>query len=239
MEKRIIQFADRQVEYYLARKKMKCMRMRIKEDGRLILSCPLYTPLYQINGFIEKNLDWITVKTKEMKDRPRPEAREYVTGEKFLFCGEECVLTVFEGKRDCVQKIGGSLLMTLKDKDDHDKKRKLIDSWYKKNTEKVFKERFEYCTTMYRHLFPDNYTLKIRRMKARWGSCMINQKTVVLNSQLIYADIKYLDYVILHELCHFHYKNHDKDFYGLLEKLSPDYKILRKNLTNFYINYSH
>lgn len=238
MERRIAQFADRQVEYYLARKKMKCMRMRIKEDGRIVLSCPVYTPLYQINGFIEKNLDWIASKTKEIAARPKPEKRRYLTGEKFLFCGEECLLAVVRGDREKVEKVGGTLAVTVRDTEDFDKKRKLIDKWYKKNTEKVFRERFEYCLSLYRNLFPDIYTLRIRRMKARWGSCMINKKTVVLNSQLIYADIKYLDYVILHELCHFYFKNHDKDFYGLLAKLSPDFKTLRKSLTNYYISYT-
>ena len=33
-----------------------------------------------------------------------------------------------------------------------------------------------------------------------------------------------MDYVILHELIHFKFRNHDKDFYKLKEALMPDWK---------------
>lgn len=239
MEEYAAVVGDDKTRYFVVRRKnMRNMRMMINGNGEVVVSCSPCLAFAQINAFVLKNLDWIASKTKEIAARPKPEKRRYLTGEKFLFCGEECLLAVVRGDREKVEKVGGTLAVTVRDTEDFDKKRKLIDKWYKKNTEKVFRERFEYCLSLYRTLFPDIYTLRIRRMKARWGSCMINKKTVVLNSQLIYADIKYLDYVILHELCHFYFKNHDKDFYGLLAKLSPDFKTLRKSLTNYYISYT-
>ena len=46
-------------------------------------------------------------------------------------------------------------------------------------------------------------------------------------------DIKCIEYVVLHELCHIFYMNHQKDFWALVEKYMPDYKIRRKNLKSF------
>ena len=38
--------------------------------------------------------------------------------------------------------------------------------------------------------------LVIRKMSTRWGVCNKNLKKVTLNSELIYKDTKFLDYVI-------------------------------------------
>lgn len=241
MEEYAAVVGDDKTRYFVVRRKnMRNMRMMINGNGEVVVSCSPRLAFAQINAFVLKNLDWIASKTKEIAARPKPEKRRYLTGEKFLFCGEECLLAVVRGDREKVEKVGGTLAVTVRDTEDFDKKRKLIDKWYKKNTEKIFRERFEYCLSLYRNLFPDIYTLRIRRMKARWGSCMINKNTVVLNSKLIYADIKYVDYVIMHELCHFYHKNHDHDFYRMLASLCPCHRQLKKDLNHGgYISYSH
>lgn len=39
-----------------------------------------------------------------------------------------------------------------------------------------------------------------------------------------------IDAVIVHELCHFCYPNHGKDFYELVEKYLPNYSQTKKRL---------
>lgn len=75
-----------------------------------------------------------------------------------------------------------------------------------------------------------NFTLKIRKMKTRWGVCNYVKRTVTLNSELVKYDIKLLDYVIVHELSHFTYHDHSKNFWKLVESYYPDYKKARKEL---------
>ncbi|MEG2396279.1 MAG: M48 family metallopeptidase, partial [Oscillospiraceae bacterium] len=79
-----------------------------------------------------------------------------------------------------------------------------------------------------------NVIIKIRKMKSRWGSCQPKTGIVTLNSQLINAPIGCIEYVVLHELCHFVQPNHSKDFYSLVSAIMPDYKE-RKKLLNTYI----
>ena len=55
-------------------------------------------------------------------------------------------------------------------------------------------------------------------------------KTITLNLELIKKDIKYLDYVIVHELCHFIHFDHSKEFWNLVSKYCPNYKQLRKEM---------
>ena len=94
-------------------------------------------------------------------------------------------------------------------------------------------------TTFYNHLmywydeFEENIpipTLKIRKMKTRWGVCNIKNKTITLNLELFRYDIECLDYVIIHELSHFIEGNHSRKFWNVVEKYCPDYKDMRKKL---------
>ena len=59
-------------------------------------------------------------------------------------------------------------------------------------------------------------------------------KKVTLNSELIYKDTKYLDYVIVHELSHFKHANHGKGFWSLVEENEPNYKKIRKECLRSY-----
>ena len=43
-------------------------------------------------------------------------------------------------------------------------------------------------------------------------------------------DLKYLDYVIVHELSHFIYFDHSKNFWATVSKYCPKYKELRKEM---------
>ena len=72
--------------------------------------------------------------------------------------------------------------------------------------------------------------LKIRKMKTRWGVCNKKTKTITLNSELMKYSIDKLDYVIVHELSHFIYFDHSKNFWKQVEKYCPCYKKIRKEL---------
>ena len=77
-----------------------------------------------------------------------------------------------------------------------------------------------------------NFTLKVRKMTSKWGVCNIKSMTVTLNSDLIFKDIHLIDYVIIHELCHFYYMNHSKEFWQEVSKHFPYYKKIRKELND-------
>ncbi len=104
-----------------------------------------------------------------------------------------------------------------------------LDKWYKKEAEKVFQIELDkmYNNFVYKIPYP---TLSIRKMKTRWGVCNVKTHKVTLNLELIKKDIKYLDYVIVHELSHLLYANHSKDFWDCVGENFKDYKKIRKEL---------
>lgn len=67
-------------------------------------------------------------------------------------------------------------------------------------------------------------TLKLRTMKSRWGSCAWGEGTVTLNRRLYFAPPECLEYVALHELCHFVHHDHSPRFHALMTRLMPGWK---------------
>lgn len=69
--------------------------------------------------------------------------------------------------------------------------------------------------------------ITIREQKTRWGSCS-SSGTLSFNWRLMLAPPRILDYVVVHELCHFKYMDHSKEFWSLVESVLPDYRERRK-----------
>ena len=94
---------------------------------------------------------------------------------------------------------------------------------HKKYARKIFEARVAY----FQQFTGGNYTsITIRDQKTRWGSCS-GRGTLSFNWRLILAPPEILDYVVVHELCHLTHMNHSKEFWGLVGKILPDYKVRR------------
>lgn len=77
--------------------------------------------------------------------------------------------------------------------------------------------------------------VKTRAMKSRWGSCAWKKGTVTLNTRLWYAPRACLEYVALHELCHFIHPDHSPAFHRLLTQRMPDWKARKAELERWSI----
>lgn len=109
------------------------------------------------------------------------------------------------------------------------KDKKSLDKYINNDIIKIYSERINYWYNIFEENIPIP-NLKIRKMTSRWGVCNIKNHNVTLNYMLYKYDIRCLDYVIVHELSHFIYPNHSKDFWLLVEKYYPLYKECRKML---------
>ena len=104
-----------------------------------------------------------------------------------------------------------------------------LDKFINEDIKKIYSKRLSYWYNIFEEKIPIP-NLKIRKMTTRWGVCNIKNHNVTLNSELSKYDISCLDYVIVHELSHFIYPNHSKDFWQLVSKYYPKYKECKKML---------
>ena len=75
--------------------------------------------------------------------------------------------------------------------------------------------------------------LKLRRMRSQWGNCHWRQGYITLNTALSRCPEELQDYVALHELVHFLHHDHGPGFYGVMDRLMPDWKVRRKLLRSY------
>ena len=77
--------------------------------------------------------------------------------------------------------------------------------------------------------------IKFRRMVSRWGSCHPIKGILTFNTNLMYAPIECIEYVVWHEFTHFVQANHSSKFYEELAKVCPDWKVCREELKEINI----
>ncbi len=65
--------------------------------------------------------------------------------------------------------------------------------------------------------------LVTKHLKNRWGS-VTKEGVLNLNVNLLKAPTDVLDYIIVHELCHFTVKEHSHHFWSLVRNIMPVYK---------------
>lgn len=74
--------------------------------------------------------------------------------------------------------------------------------------------------------------IKISSSKRLWGSYS-NKNVIMLNYKCIILPKKFIEYIIIHELCHSKEMNHSRKFWKLVESYCPQYRLIKKELS-FY-----
>lgn len=108
-----------------------------------------------------------------------------------------------------------------------------ISSNFKKNIVSNAKQylpaRTEFLATK---LGFEHGNVSVKDYKARWGSCYKN-KDITLCYKLMMLSLDLIDYVIIHELCHTVYFNHQKGFHELLSSKIKNERELNRRLKNY------
>lgn len=221
--------------YTLHRKQVKNINLRVRIEGTVSLSANPRVSLSTIEDFILRKADFIfdaleNFQEKAPLDAPIPVSR---TGDSVLYLGGELVIAVVEGKAKIPWNREGTLFVVTENVQDSAKIQRQVDKFFQQRSQELFAS----LMVKYQSLL-DPYgiplaTLKIRSMTSRWGTCHTGKGVVTLNSKLIHVPISCIDYVVLHEFCHFVHPNHSKAFYNLVSQFMPDWKTEKKQLEKY------
>ena len=203
-------------EYQLIKQDRKTLSLTVTPDLHIIVKCPFKAKSERIESFLQKKWFWLEKQLSFFKKYQRKiYKKEYVSGEGYLYLGRQYKLIVRNGKEDSVSLTRGQLIvLTTKSATDSRYNKKLVDKWFAEKTKLVLQDRF--TEMLARFDFKYTPQLSIREMKRRWGSFLSRGK-ILINPKLIHTSRDCIDYVIVHELCHMKYKNHNKRFYELLD----------------------
>lgn len=194
------------------------IRLRVFEDGRVILTAPLRAPQQLVDNFLAEHQEWlkekIAVSATKQQTLTTQRDRLFLRGTEYDFR-----LAVSATKRPGVAIISPQLVVTAPT-EDHEVVRLILEKWYRQQANKRFTARVPLLADL---VGRDVTRVTIRDQRTRWGSCS-SRNTISLNWRLIMAPDHVSDYVIYHELAHLTHMNHSTKFWQLVSEYVPDYK---------------
>lgn len=233
MERMII-YKSHNISYTLTYKQVKNINLRIKQDGTIFVSAPKRVGVDVIEHFVlskgENILSYLSKIKERQEKREKQAEKQYISGEYFLFLGDKLELKVIVSTEDSVRMDSKFLYLYCKNPYDKRKKERLITRWFQEQTQIVFDEIMKKVYTQFKQYNIEYPQLKIRKMSTKWGVCRPKSKIITLNSYMIQAPKECIEYVVIHEFCHFIHPNHSKNFYKFMESFLPDWKEKKKLL---------
>jgi predicted metal-dependent hydrolase len=209
----------------------KTIALYVNRDGSVMVRAPLRVPFGEIFLFMRERWDWMQIQRARFLEEPAPARLVYRDGEAFMHLGEPLMLRVRAGNRNLARLVNGELRVTLSPERmaSEEGLGDVIGLWQRREAQRVFPLRLAFCHEAMHELGLPFPQLKIRKMRARWGSCT-RSAVVTLNLELIRMPLDCIDYVVTHELCHLVEFNHSPRFYELQSRFLPDWKQRRQRL---------
>jgi len=187
IEKMLVQPFEIELHY----KKIKNIYLRIKPDGRIMVSAPLGTNKKHLTQFVKSRSSWIMAKQQKISERKKLSP----TLEK-----DEILLFGKPFKKSLSDAELGKLL--------HEK----VLLYYEK------------YWSFFSEIDSQPLQIKYRVMKSTWGVCRPTVRTITFNKRLVHQPVVFIEYVVLHEMCHLLIPNHGRDFYRLLAAHMPHFR---------------
>ncbi|MBK8028807.1 MAG: M48 family metallopeptidase [Chloroflexi bacterium] len=225
------QYGTTDIEYELVYTNRTTLKLEVYPDLSVVVYAPLDTPLEAIEGGVAKRAPWIAKQQRKFREAPieSPLPRRYVSGEAYRFLGHQYRLKVLEDRVERVLLDGSYIAVYTPKTGDKRRVAALLDSWYRRQAERVFSERLDACFARVESLGIPRPEIVVKDMKTRWGSCTPAGR-LSLNPKLVNLPLELIDYVLLHELCHLKEMNHSPAFFKLLERILPDWQQRRNRL---------
>ena len=224
-----ISYGSKSIQYDLSFAERKSLGIKVLPDGLVKVIAPADSSLADIKERIKGKANWI-IKQQAFFGSYKPDTppRKFINGETHLYLGRQYKLKIIQSNINEVKIYRGAMVL-FSNKTDVPYLEKTLNAWYKEKAILHFDELLESALEKFAKYNLQKPVLEIRLMKKRWGSCTKAGK-ILLNTELIKAPKGSIEYVVIHELCHLVHRNHNKDFYDLQNRLSPDWEKWKEKL---------
>lgn len=212
---------------FRSKKRRSSISMKLGHDDCLRINVPFYIKIEVVEDFIVAKYSWLLKKRQERSPRKKVPLLVYQDGEKYLYQGIEYPLRLISTNYSKVELKNGFIYIFHRK---NSSIKNLLSTWYRQEALEYFNKRTALFASA--HNLPAIKMIKVRYMKARWGSCS-SDAVITYNVHLLKASPESIDYVILHELCHLIHQNHSSRFYQLQSKLNPGWKLQKQLLNEF------
>ena len=215
-----------EIKYLIKLGNVKILRMYFNKKNILIISAPLLIKEESIISFVEKNIKWILEKSEFLKEK----LISYDENSKHLFLGKEYILKINYSKIPRVDLIGNIIIVSTNEKTTV---KKQIIEYRKEKSIELFEEILYQSFLKMKDYLIEYPKLIIKTSLTKWGCCYYKENKIMLNLSLTQVPVNLIEYVIFHELTHFIYPNHSKEFHAFLQKFVPNERIFSKEIKKY------
>lgn len=205
---------DHDIEIHPRRHKQ-AKRLNMRYDplkNKIILTLPPRATRTQMTDFLKKAEGWI-----EKNISKKLEVASFEEGRVVNLLGQKLIITQQRNFTCRDVKIEGEELVVYGPKD---RLSDMVTVFLKGYAQ----EKFTGICEDYAEKIEESLNkVTIRSQKSRWGSCS-SQRNISLSWRLIFAPYEVAAYVCAHEVAHLKEMNHSKNFWRVVESLSPTYK---------------
>ena len=213
--------------YKIIRTSARKLKIIINQFGEVSVRAPKNASLKSIDEFVEANKEWID-KTRALEQKRHPDLKRYTgqEGSRVSVFGNEYTIRIVDEGPSRIQE--GELLLFSPKGDNLE----ALKDFYKNLTKTSILPQANRMAYLLHFV---NVQFKVSSAKTTWGVCVASETNphVRLNWRLALVPAYLTDYVIVHELCHFYFQNHSKDFWQRVSLYMPDYKERVEKLKNY------
>jgi predicted metal-dependent hydrolase len=195
----------------------------IERNGAVTVRPPEnYTP-EQVDQVVESKRLWIYRNLAEWKDlNASTVIREWVNGETFLYLGRAYRLSLVSNQEIALQLKEGRFCLSRKviEMGGAEAAKQAFESYFIDRGMQRFTERVAYFEPK---VGVKVAGIKVKEMGYRWASCG-TKGLLNFHWKCMMAPPRIIDYIVVHELCHYHHRDHTDVFWNEVDKVMPDYR---------------
>lgn len=212
----------RMLTYELARKRVKNINFRPKEDGVVYVSANSRATIKEIERFLIDRSDFFFKAFEKLRSR---EEKSEISAKTVNWLGREFPVRIIQNARELAILDESECRVFTRLGDD--------PAYVLELVQKAVGNRFlELCRELNEEvraelardgLNPPPAKITIKDMKSRWGSCSFTRGHISINRRLAAYPRDTIKSVFWHEYAHFWHHDHSARFYDFLREHYPDY----------------
>ncbi len=223
----VIEHPELGVVHLKKRRGQKHIRLRIDDQGSIVVSMPHWISYSAGLLFVNQKRDWIREQKSKLPVRQKSFNDETPIGKMHMLVYEG----IEEGSvrtriaKDTI-KVYIPDNLTPESPDVIKKTTKACERALLIECDNLLQSRLKSLSLRYELPYR---SLNFKKLKRRWGSCD-SQKNIVINIYLMQLPWELIDYVLVHELVHTKHMHHQTTFWNTVAEILPNYKELKKEI---------
>lgn len=204
--------------------------------GRVRIAAPKRMSMETIRVFAISKIGWIKKQQEKLQDQERETPREFLDRESHYVWGRRYLLSVVEhNQAPAVELDHRRLVLAVRPGTDGEAMDAIVARWYREQIKAVVPE----LIAKWEPVIDVSVTrFHVQRMKTKWGSCTLGNRSIRLNTELAKKPKECLEYIVVHEMIHLVETTHNARFVALMDRYMPNWNHLQQKLNRLPVRHA-